>query len=222
MDKTKSQKPRDQKFRGRNAALTRKRILKAAYKEFSTKGYDGARIDSIVSSSKVSKNLIYHYFEGKEALFIEVMELAYGAMREQQNDMALQGIDPIKDMRELITQTVLYFQKHPEFLQLLSSENLHKAKHIQKSEKINNMFNPLRNTLDNILKKGKEKGVFRQDADWVDLYVSISGLGSYAITNRYTLSYVLGVDIGAKERMNKRIDHICDMVIGYLVSTEVY
>lgn len=206
------------RVRTRNAAITRKRILDAAYKEFSTKGYDGARIDAIVSRCKISKNLLYHYFAGKEALFIEVMELAYGAMRKQQNEMALNGADPIRDMRELVTQTVLYFQKHPEFLQLLSSENLHRARHIRKSAKINNMFNPLRNTLDNILKKGKEQGVFRQDADWVELYVSISGLGSYSITNRYTLSYVLGVDLDAKERVESRIDHICDMVIGYLTS----
>src|SRR5699024_5680751 len=202
------------------AVETRKRILEAAYKEFSSKGYDGARIDSIVSRCKISKNLLYHYFAGKEALFVEVMERAYGSMREQQNEMALSGEDPISDMRELVTQTILYFQEHPEFLQLLSSENLHRAKHIRKSEKINNMFNPLRNTLDDLLKKGKASGAFRQDADWVDLYVSISGLGSYAITNRYTLSYVLGVDLGAKERVSSRIDHICDMVIGYLTSSE--
>jgi hypothetical protein len=38
------------------------------------------------------------------------------------------------------------------------------------------MFNPLREALSEILQKGKDKGLFRKDADWVNLYVSISGL----------------------------------------------
>lgn len=206
----------DSKPRTRDARATRQRILLTAYKEFAARGYDGARVDAIVARCKVSKNLLYHYFDGKEALFIEVMEYAYGAMRERQNELALAGDDPVNDMRTLVVQTVQYFSEHPEFLQLLSNENLHKARHIRKSRKITDMFNPLRTALDDILEKGKQKGVFRKDADWIDLYVSISGLGSYAITNRYTLSYVLDVDLGTGERIKGRLKHVPDMVLSYL------
>lgn len=208
------------KPRTRDARATRQRILLTAYKEFAARGYDGARVDAIVLRCKVSKNLLYHYFDGKEALFIEVMEYAYGAMRERQNELALNGDDPISDMRTLVSQTVQYFIEHPEFLQLLSNENLHKARHIRKSRKITDMFNPLRTALDDILEKGKQKGVFRKDADWIDLYVSISGLGSYAITNRYTLSYVLGVDLGAQDRVDGRLSHVPDMILSYLCNLE--
>lgn len=208
------------KPRTRDARATRQRLLLTAYKEFAARGYDGARVDAIVLRCKVSKNLLYHYFDGKEALFIEVMEYAYGAMRERQNELALSGDDPISDMRTLVSQTVQYFIEHPEFLQLLSNENLHKARHIRKSRKITDMFNPLRTALDDILEKGKQKGVFRKDADWIDLYVSISGLGSYAITNRYTLSYVLGVDLGTKDRVDGRLSHVPDMILSYLCNLE--
>lgn len=204
------------KPRTRDARATRQRILMTAYKEFAARGYDGARVDAIVARCKVSKNLLYHYFEGKEALFIEVMEYAYGAMRERQNELALGGDDPVEDMRTLVIQTVKYFTDHPEFLQLLSNENLHKARHIKKSGKIKEMFNPLRTALDDILQKGITKGVFRKDADWIDLYVSISGLGSYAITNRFTLSYVLDVDLGAPTRVDGRLKHVPDMILSYL------
>ncbi len=202
--------------RVRDARATRERILLTAYKEFAARGYDGARIDAIVARCKISKNLLYHYFEGKEALFIEVMERAYGAMRERQNELALSGDDPVADMRALVVQTIQYFIEQPEFMQLLSTENLHKASHIKKSKAITDMFNPLKSALDEILQKGKQKGVFRHDADWIDLYVSISGLGSYCITNRYTLSYVLGVDVGTPERVAGRLKHASDMVLSYL------
>lgn len=204
------------KRRPRNAQATRERIVKIASKEFAAHGYDGARVDAIVARCKISKNLVYHYFASKEALFIEVMEHAYGAMRERQNELALTGDNPVEDMRELVMKTIQHFIDQPDFLQLLSTENLHKAAHIRKSKQIAAMFNPLRTALANVLEKGKEQGVFRSDADWVDLYVSISGLGSYFITNRYTLSYVLDVDLGAPERVQARLHHAADMVISYL------
>lgn len=208
--------PAATKRRPRDAQATRDRIVKIASKEFAAHGYDGARIDAIVARCKISKNLVYHYFAGKEALFIEVMERAYGAMRERQNELALTGANPVEDMRELVTKTIQHFIDQPDFLQLLSTENLHKAAHIRKSKLIPAMFNPLRTALAEVLDKGKAQGLFRSDADWVDLYVSISGLGSYFITNRYTLSYVLDVDLGAPERIERRLHHAADMVISYL------
>ncbi len=72
--------------------------------------------------------------------------------------------------------------------------------------------------MSDLLESGKAKGVFRRDVDWIDLYVSISGLGSYAISNRYTLSHVLGVDLGA--RLDSRAAHAADMVISYLCDVE--
>lgn len=199
----------------RNAAVTREKILKVASKEFATRGYEGARIDAIVARCKISKNLVYHYFDGKEALFIEVMERAYGAMRQRQNELVLTG-DPVQDMRDLVEKTVQHFMDQPEFHQLLATENLFKAVHIRKSKVIAQMFNPLHQALSEILERGKAQSVFRQDADWVDLYVSISGLGAYLITNRYTLSCVLGVDLGTPERLRARIKHASDVVVGYL------
>ncbi|MBK5001346.1 TetR/AcrR family transcriptional regulator [Pseudomonas sp. S31] len=199
----------------RNAAVTRENILKVATREFAERGYDGASIEAIVLRCEISKNLIYHYFDSKEGLFIEVMERAYGAMRERQNGLVLSG-DPVSDMRTLVEKTVQHFIDQPDFHLLLSTENLHKASHIQKSAVISQMFNPLRAALSAILQQGKDQGVFRQDAEWVDLYVSISGLGAYFITNRYTLSYVLGVDLNSPERKASRLKHAADVVMSYL------
>jgi len=199
----------------RNAAVTRENILKVATREFAERGYDGASIEAIVLRCEISKNLIYHYFDSKEGLFIEVMERAYGAMRERQNGLTQTG-DPVHDMRMLVEKTIQHFIDQPDFHLLLSTENLHKAAHIRKSTVISQMFNPLRAALSEILQQGKDQGVFRQDAEWVDLYVSISGLGAYFITNRYTLSYVLDVDLGSPERKASRLKHASDVVMSYL------
>lgn len=202
--------------RPRNAEQTRERILKIAGKEFAARGYDGARIEVIVTRCKISKNLVYHYFDSKEALFVEVMERAYGDMRKRQGELQMTGEDPVKDMRELVVKTTEHLMENPDFLQLLATENMHKAAHIRKSKVLPSMFNPLRQVLSDTLQAGKARGVFRQDADWVDLYVSISGLASYGVTNRYTLSNVLGVDLADQERLQQRRKHVADMVMSYL------
>lgn len=175
----------------RDARRTRERILAAATKEFAARGYDGARVDAIVKRCDMSKNLLYHYFDGKEALFIEVMERAYASMRSRQNEVMLTGRDPEGDMRVLVLHMVRHFAEEPEFISLLATENLHKARHIRKSKVIADMFNPLIGALKRLIREGQQKGVFRKDADWVNVYISIAGLASYFVSNRYTLSTVL-------------------------------
>lgn len=203
----------------RDARRTRERILAVATQEFAAYGYDGARVDAIVKRCRMSKNLLYHYFDGKEALFIEVMERAYASMRTRQNEVTLTGRDPRGDMRALVVHMVQHFAEEPEFISLLSTENLHKARHIRKSKVIADMFNPLIGTLKRLVRQGQQLGVFRADADWVDLYISISGLASYFISNRYTLSTVLDVDLTSAARMKRRLQHVPDVVLSYLCNT---
>src|SRR5512146_2100467 len=61
----------------RNRERTRRRILDAAIREFSGRGFDGARISEIARRARVSKQLIHYHFRGKEALFNEVHDLEY-------------------------------------------------------------------------------------------------------------------------------------------------
>ena len=51
------------------AGETRKKILHAAIREFSTHGLAGARTDSIAESARVNKALLYYYFKSKSALY---------------------------------------------------------------------------------------------------------------------------------------------------------
>lgn len=58
----------------RNAERTRKNILQAAREEFFEKGYTGTRIESIAKRAGVNKQLIYHYFKGKNELIDETIK----------------------------------------------------------------------------------------------------------------------------------------------------
>jgi TetR/AcrR family transcriptional regulator len=214
----KRQSAADAPVRVRNPERTREKILAFATEEFAARGYDGARVDAIVARCGISKNLLYHYFDSKEALFIRVMERAYAAMRERQNQVLLGGDDPVADMRTLVVAMVEHFAAAPDFIALLATENIHKAEHIAKSQAIQAMYNPLRASLRRLVRDGQARGVFRADVDWVDLYISISGMASYFVSNRYTLATVLDARLDTPARLRRRMQHVPDMVLAYLTA----
>lgn len=53
------------------------RILAQALKEFSARGYSGARVERIARLSRVNKRMLYYYFDDKETLFHAVLESAW-------------------------------------------------------------------------------------------------------------------------------------------------
>jgi TetR/AcrR family transcriptional regulator len=57
----------------RDPQRTKDRILAAALKEFSAKGFTGARVDAIARRARVNKRMLYHYFGNKEGLFREIL-----------------------------------------------------------------------------------------------------------------------------------------------------
>lgn len=59
----------------RNPGRSRERILSAALKEFSAKGFAGARVDVIARRANINKRMLYHYFGDKEELFKAVLRL---------------------------------------------------------------------------------------------------------------------------------------------------
>jgi len=61
----------------RNAERTRKKILDAAREEFFSKGFSSTRIESIAARANVKKQLLYHYFKGKDEIFEAVMDILY-------------------------------------------------------------------------------------------------------------------------------------------------
>ena len=57
----------------RHPARTRERILAAALREFSDKGFAGARVDRIARQARINKRMLYHYFGNKESLCREIL-----------------------------------------------------------------------------------------------------------------------------------------------------
>lgn len=57
----------------RDPERTKARILAAAMKEFSVRGFAGARVDAIARRAAINKRMLYHYFGDKDGLFRAIL-----------------------------------------------------------------------------------------------------------------------------------------------------
>lgn len=201
----------------RDADRSQNTILAAARDEFAEFGLGGARMDRIAERAGLNKRLIYYYFEDKEKLFEAVLEQAYLHIREAERALKLLDLKPADAIRRLVEFTWNYYLDHPEFLTLLNSANLHKARHLQGSERVREMNSPLIAMLGEILERGRKEGSFRGGIDPVQLYVSIAALSYFYLSNSFTLSSIFGRDLLAAKARSERLSHMCDVILGYVL-----
>jgi AcrR family transcriptional regulator len=204
-------------LRTRDADRTQQEILRAAMAEFSERGLGGARMDAIAERAGVNKRLIYYYFDNKDALFLAALEATYADIREAERALQLESLDPPEAVRRLVAFTWRHYLKHPEFLTLLNSENLHRAKHLKQSTRIREMNSPLVQMLAEVLERGRRDGVFRGGVDPVHLYITIAGLAYFYLSNNPTLSTIFGRELMSPKALSERLSHITEVVMGYLL-----
>jgi AcrR family transcriptional regulator len=209
-----------EEIRSRDPEATKRRILAAAKAEFARKGLGGARVDDIAARAKINKRMLYHYFGNKEELFTRTLEDAYGAFREAEAKLRIEDDDPITAFRRLMTFTWKYYLDNPEFITLVNSENLHKARHIRKSDQMDAMNKPFMARMQTLLERGQAQGLFRADLDPIQILITVSGLGFHYLTNRHTGAIVYGRDLMSEEAKAARLGFNIDAVLRIICKPE--
>lgn len=202
--------------RGRDPERTRARILDAATREFARLGLGGARVDRIAERAGANKRMLYYYFGDKEGLFRAVLEHTYERIRLAEQALHLLDVPPRDGVLLLVEFTWRYYLAHPEFLTLLNSENLHRARHLRRSRGIRATNSPVIATLAEILRRGEADGTIRGGVDPLQLYISIAGLCYFFLSNNHTLSAVFDRNLAAPAAREERLAHMREMVAGYL------
>jgi AcrR family transcriptional regulator len=200
----------------RDSERTQASILNAATLEFARYGLGGARVDRIAERAKTNKRMLYYYYGSKDSLFRAVMEDTYARIRQAERSLSLLDVEPIEAVRRLVRFTWDYYLRHPEFLTLLNNENLHRASHLRESPNVREMNSPVIKTLGKVLERGRDAGVFRDDVDPLQLYISIAALSYFYLSNNHTLSAVFGRALAAPRAQAERLRHMTQVVLGYL------
>jgi len=206
--------------RRRDAARTRNEILDVATSEFADRGFAGARVDEIAAKTRTTKRMIYYYFGGKEQLFIEVLERSYTVIRSIERDLDVEHLDPIDALRSLAELTFDHHESHPDFVRLVSIENIHRGQFIARLETLRTLGAPATSLLGQILGQGRELGVFREDVDALDVHILISSYCVFQVANRYTFGYLFDIDFTEKQTHAHLRRMIGDVVVGWLTSRQ--
>ncbi|MBA4865821.1 TetR family transcriptional regulator [Streptomyces sp. PSKA54] len=202
----------------RDAARTKAEILDVATQEFARAGYMGARVDEIAARTRTTKRMIYYYFGGKEQLFTAVLERAYSVIRQAEQELDVEHLDPVAAIRRLAELTFDHHEAHPDFIRLVSIENIHEAEHIAASEVLGKLSSPAIEVIRRILESGRASGLFTADVDAVDLHAMISSFCFFRVANRHTFGALFGRDLVAADQREHYRNMLGDMVIAYLTA----
>jgi TetR/AcrR family transcriptional regulator len=199
--------------RRRDPAATRQKLLIAARHEFARSGLAGARVDEIAARAGVNKQLVYHYFGDKDALYLAVLEWVYEEIRAKERELNLEGLPPEQAIRKLVESSFDHLAEHPDFIVLLNDENRGGARHVRGSKKLEDLHSPLVSMVSKILGEGVRGGVFRKGINPLHLYISIAGLSYFFFSNTPTLSAIFGTDLSSPAQRRARRRHVVDLVM---------
>jgi AcrR family transcriptional regulator len=204
--------------RRRDAVRTRTEILDAATREFADRGLAGARIDEIADRTRTTKRMIYYYFGSKAGLYLAVLEKAYAEIHEVERAIDVADLSPVEAVRRLAERTFDHHTGHPDFVRLVSIENIHRAEHLAASDVVATLRQPVLDQIEQILRRGREQGVFRDDVEPVQVHMLISACAIFPVANRHTFKAIFDHDLLDVASLAEERRMLGDMVVAYLTA----
>ncbi|WPB55783.1 TetR/AcrR family transcriptional regulator [Xylophilus sp. GOD-11R] len=204
------------KVSARDPAKTRARILKAAVAEFSAKGFSGARTEAIARRAKTNIRMLYHYFGGKDGLYVGVLEEVLLRLRAAELQLDFASVEPMEGIVQMFDFIDNHFGSRPELGRLLAFENMNQARHLQRSDAIRETASPVRELVDGLLRRGERAGVFREGIDALHLYTAMVSLAYYSRAHGHTLSRIFSTDLLAPAWQADHRVQAHQMLMGFL------
>jgi TetR/AcrR family transcriptional regulator len=110
----------------------KERIINAAIKEFAQKGFEKASTNEIVKAAKISKGLLFHYFNNKKDLFLFLYDYSLEIfMEEFLEKIDLTEKDILLRMRQKALLKTKIIKKHPEIFEFIVAANCEESAEIK-------------------------------------------------------------------------------------------
>lgn len=210
----------ENRVRPRNAERTRAELLAEATAAFAEHGYSGTGVDEIARRSSSTKRMIYYYFGSKEQLYLAVLENAYRGIREAEQELQVDGLEPVEALRRLAEITYDHHLEHEDFIRLVAIENIHRGRFIGQLDSLRELSAPALTLLDQLLERGREQGVIRRDVDALDVHLLISSYCVFQVANQHTFGHLFETDLHTPERKRRLRTMIGDVVVAWMTASE--
>jgi len=108
------------------------RIVNAAMKEFSQKGYNLASTNQIVKEAGISKGLLFHYFQNKKQLYLFLFDYGYDRIVEEfYQKIDLSEKDFFKRTREAVMIKMELLTTYPDIFKFMEEALLEDSAEIK-------------------------------------------------------------------------------------------
>jgi AcrR family transcriptional regulator len=200
----------------RDPVAARARLLQAAVDEFSAHGYSGARTERIAQSAGTNIRMLYHYFGGKDDLYVVVLETVLADLRHDELQLDAAALAPMEGLLRIFDFVAGHFAAHPQLRKLLAFENLNEARHLARSDRIPEMASPVLSLIRKLLARGAATGEVRTGVDALHLYVAMVSLSYYGRAHAYTLTRIFNKDLQKPAWQRAHLKLTRTMVEAYL------
>lgn len=200
----------------RDPVRTRARLLEAAVAEFGDHGFSGARTDRIARHAGTNIRMLYHYFGGKDELYVAVLESVLADLRHDELQLDVEALEPLEGLLCIFDFVENHFAAHPRLRKLLAFENLNEARHLATSTRIPEMATPVLSRIRRLLARGAASGVLRTGVDALHLYVAMVSLSYYGRAHAFTLSRIFQKDLHKPAWQKAQLKLARQMLAAYL------
>ncbi len=165
-------------------AAKRDRILRAAIKIFSQKGYFNSKISEIARQADVADGTIYLYFKNKDDLLISLFEEKMGEVVADVRARVAEGRDALSRLKIFIRNHMDLLVREAGLIEVIQVE-------LRQSNKFMKEYVPVKfleylDVISGILEDGKREGVFRPD-----LNITLARRAIFGALDEISLAYVL-------------------------------
>ncbi|RJP20496.1 MAG: TetR/AcrR family transcriptional regulator [Deltaproteobacteria bacterium] len=145
----------------KNGADKRDRILRAAIRIFSQKGFFNSKVAEIARASGVADGTIYLYFRNKDDLLISLFEEKMGEVVSDVRQRIAAGNGALGRLKIFIDNHMDLLEREAGLIEVIQVE-------LRQSSKFLKDYTPVKffdylEVISDILEEGKREGVFRSD-----------------------------------------------------------
>jgi TetR/AcrR family transcriptional regulator len=163
------------------------RIFSAAQELFSEKGFWGTSVQEITDRAAVNKAMLFYYYKSKENLYLTLLEEILSDLRQKANKRVKRKKEPQEKLMAFLDyyDDLLRKPEHFKTFKILFQDIMGPDEKVKESLK--DHFLAILGIIEEIVREGMEKGVFRQTDAHLE---ALSILGMLYIFARHR--YILG------------------------------
>ncbi len=143
----------------RQRSERRDAIVRAAERVFGQLGYHVASISEVIDEAGISRGTFYLYFDGKSALFLELIERFVGLVTSALQVVDPAGPDPARRILENVQRVVDVAFDHPELTRVVLRES--RGLNPEIDEKLDRLYGFLHEMVEGALINGARTGITR-------------------------------------------------------------